>query len=270
MKTYKPGEYWEQRLSQDFDLSGVGHKGLSLNYNIQLYNRRLEVLKSILSQAKIDISQSRVLEIGCGNGFYTQFFTQHQVREYVGIDITSISIDNLQQQFPDHRFVCADISELDVSHMEGKFDIVFAADVRFHIVDDEKFKAAIRNVACVLRSGGLLIISDILPQETTQTALHVRLRSKSEYSRLFQENSLTTRYIEPIFVISHPSPTYGQHLLWNVITVFWKLLLRVNFKRLSIADSIICRSLLWLDRKFLCPKYGQKTPNSKYTFAYKQ
>lgn len=110
MKTYKSGEYWVQRLSQDFDLSGVGYKRLSLDYNIyniQLYNRRLEVLKSRLSQAKTDISQSHVLEIGCSNGFYTQFFIQHQVREYVGIDITSVSINNLQQQFPDHRFVCA-------------------------------------------------------------------------------------------------------------------------------------------------------------------
>lgn len=50
--------------------------------------------------------------------------------------------------------------------MEEKFDIVFAADAMFHTVDDEKFKAAIRYVACVLKTGGLLIYSDILPQET--------------------------------------------------------------------------------------------------------
>lgn len=42
--------------------------------------------------------------------------------------------------------------------MEEKFDIVFAADAMFHTVDDEKFKAAIRYVACVLKTGGLLII----------------------------------------------------------------------------------------------------------------
>jgi hypothetical protein len=37
---YKPKLYWEKRLSQHFDLKGVGNIGFSTTYNGWLYRRK--------------------------------------------------------------------------------------------------------------------------------------------------------------------------------------------------------------------------------------
>ncbi|GIV87332.1 MAG: hypothetical protein KatS3mg054_1361 [Chloroflexus sp.] len=32
-QTYQPQRYWEERLTENFDLTGVGHRGLGAQYN---------------------------------------------------------------------------------------------------------------------------------------------------------------------------------------------------------------------------------------------
>ena len=42
--SYRPQEFWEQRLAEQFDLRGTGETGLSLAYNRACYALRAEVL----------------------------------------------------------------------------------------------------------------------------------------------------------------------------------------------------------------------------------
>lgn len=203
MREYSMHRYWEERLRQNFDLTGAGHAGLGRHYNAWLYKARLEALEKGLASIGRTLQGTCVLEAGCGTGFYTEYCRRQGVYTYVGVDITSVSVEILQERYPEFRFIRADITEQTI---EGEFDIVLAADVLFHIVDDAAFERAVQNLCSVLLPHGLLIISDVFPKCTTQVAPHVRLRSLDEYNRLLNENHIHLVLIEPIFAILQPPP----------------------------------------------------------------
>ncbi|MBI3538891.1 MAG: class I SAM-dependent methyltransferase, partial [Candidatus Eisenbacteria bacterium] len=59
--TYRPREFWEQRLSEQFDLRGTGETGLSLAYNRACYALRGETLDRALAVQGLDPRGRRVL-----------------------------------------------------------------------------------------------------------------------------------------------------------------------------------------------------------------
>ncbi|WP_322511219.1 class I SAM-dependent methyltransferase, partial [Chloroflexus sp.] len=154
MNQYLPTSYWEARLRRNFDLTGVGHTSLGPNYNAHLYQRRLETLSAGLARIKLSLNGAQVFEVGCGTGFYTNYFAQHNVSNYLGLDITSISVKTLKRRYPSFHFVCADITEFAPTNANSHFDIVFAADVLFHITEDEQFEEALYTIASCLKVGG--------------------------------------------------------------------------------------------------------------------
>lgn len=267
MKQYTPSHYWEHRLQKNFDLTGVGHGGLGPHYNAYLYQRRLETLSAGLARIKQPLAGMRILEVGCGTGFYTNFFTQHNVSKYYGIDISKTSAKKLKQRHPLFHFICADITESTPIYAENLFDIVFAADVLFHIVADERWERALDTMASHLTSGGWLIISDIFPTQTVQTAAHVRLRSLDDYHQILQKHYFSTFHIEPIFTILQPPPTTSHLIWWNAYALIWR------FEQRLIKNTFLDRTLPyllgWLDRNLFSPYYGTKVPNSKWLFARK-
>src|SRR5262249_33853778 len=51
--TYRPQEFWEQRLAEQFDLRGTGEAGLPLAYNRACYTLRADVLTRALERAGV-------------------------------------------------------------------------------------------------------------------------------------------------------------------------------------------------------------------------
>ena len=84
--SYRPQEYWEKTLSEQFDLRGTGEPGLSLAYNRACYQLRREVLDRALAAAGLDPRGRRVLDVGCGTGFWTAYYTGRGA-DYTGLDI---------------------------------------------------------------------------------------------------------------------------------------------------------------------------------------
>ena len=64
--TYRPQEFWEQRLSEQFDLRGTGETTMSAAYNVACYQLRAEVLDAALARVGVDPKAKRVLDVGCG------------------------------------------------------------------------------------------------------------------------------------------------------------------------------------------------------------
>lgn len=267
MTSYVPHHYWEDRLRKNFDLTGVGHSGLGPNYNARLYQRRLATLSTGLARIKQPLTGMRIFEVGCGTGFYTNYFAQNNVAEYFGLDISPTSVKALKRRYPLFHFVCADITESSPITMSNHFDIVFAADVLFHIVDDERFERAISSMAARLKAGGWLIVSDILPHQTVQTAAHVRLRSYSDYYQMFLKYNLRIVLIEPIFTILQPPSIKSDLAWWNAYTFIWKIEQRII--KNVLLDRNLPTIIEWLDRHFFHPYYGMKVPNSKWLFVRK-
>ena len=198
MSEYRPREFWDRRLSEQFDLRGTGETGLSLAYNRACYQLRAEVLARALRAAGVDPRGKSVLDVGCGTGFFTEWYLMRGGR-VTGLDIAPISIERLRVRFPAARFQLADVSEAD---LEGRFDIVNAFDVLYHVVDEARWEAAVGRLAAAVLPGGLLLVTDTFAA-LGALAEHNRMRPLERYRRL----------LEPLrFVLARPRPT---HVLLN-------------------------------------------------------
>ncbi len=94
-------------------------------------------------QQTIDITQdSRILEIGCGEGGNLMPFVDMGCREVIGVDLSLPKIDNAKKFFEDHpnraniQFIAEDIYD---STSLGLFDVIIARDTLEHIHGQERF-----------------------------------------------------------------------------------------------------------------------------------
>lgn len=262
-----PSAYWETRLSRHFDLTGVGYGALGPHYNARMYQARLQALERALTASGRTLANAHFLEVGCGIGFYTEYARRHGIADYVGLDITSQSISRLREVYPQFRFYQADISCTSIE-LDEEFDIVLAADVLFHIVDDDAFRRALHNIASRLKPNGLFIVSDVFPPQTLQTSVHVRSRALEDYVACLRPDGVQPLHIEPIFAILQPPPLIpGFPGGWRIYSRLWRYWFRLA--RWSLIDRLLPDFLSWLDRRFFLPRYGIKAPNTKWLLAMK-
>ena len=123
---YQPKQYWERRLSQHFDLQGVGHIAFSTAYNGWLFRRKRRCMGQFFKNR--DLRGKDVLDIGCGTGFFVEWYLR-QGAKVTGVDITTVSVETLSTKF-DADFQVADITDPSFS-VHGLFDIVNMWDVIF-------------------------------------------------------------------------------------------------------------------------------------------
>jgi predicted rRNA methylase YqxC with S4 and FtsJ domains len=71
--TYKPKNYWQNRLKNNFKLRGVGHLSFDDFYNQWLYKAKIRTLEKALGTQGITIADKTVCDIGCGTGFFVEF-----------------------------------------------------------------------------------------------------------------------------------------------------------------------------------------------------
>ncbi len=95
----------------------------------------------------------RLLDIGCGNGVFTQWF-RRKAREVYGTDHNGGQLAWAREHFPGLELVTAAGETL--AFPDGHFDVVIMSDVLEHMDDDRR---GLHEALRVLRPGGLLIIS---------------------------------------------------------------------------------------------------------------
>ncbi len=183
--SYRPKEFWDQRLKDQFDLRGTGETGLSVAYNEACYRLRREVLDRALHAAGADPSGRRVLDVGCGTGFFTAYYLERGAH-VTGLDIAPTSIERLRARHPQATFILGDVSETPV---EGTFAIVNAFDVLYHITDDARWESAVRNLAKAVEQGGVLLLTDLFT-EFKRLESHNVARTLDRYERVFNEEGL--------------------------------------------------------------------------------
>ncbi|MEM4523361.1 MAG: class I SAM-dependent methyltransferase [Nitrososphaeria archaeon] len=244
-------------------------------YNAQLYKARIRALERGLYSVGYTFCGSAVLEVGCGTGFYTEYCLQKGVKTYTGIDIAQISVYTLRQRYPYFKFIQADIS-LDIPSDIGDFDIVLAADVMFHIIPDRAFNQAIQNLLSHLKSGGLLIISDLFPRTRIQPVPHVCFHSINEYIHLFSPYCVYIIHQEPIFFLLYPLPLIlSGNSKWKKGEIFQRY--AKNLCKWNMFDKTFPTIAAWLDAKIFLPlsrrilgtSLGFLMSNMKWLFAAK-
>lgn len=194
--SYLPREFWQERLARQFDLRGSGETGLSMEYNRACYRLRAEVLGRALGDHGFDPRGREVLDVGCGTGFFTAYYLERGAR-VTGIDIAPISVETLSARHPGSRFILADVGEQPI---EGRYALVNAMDVLYHITDEARWEAAVRHLAAAVEPGGLLVVSDAF-SDMGPLAEHNRMRSLARYRAALNAEGLQLAGLYPTHVM---------------------------------------------------------------------
>jgi 2-polyprenyl-3-methyl-5-hydroxy-6-metoxy-1,4-benzoquinol methylase len=142
--------YWEERLRRNWSLGGVGYLGYGAPYNKWLYAVRKRVVRRCISELPVNMSSANVLDIGSGTGFWLEVWRDLGARSITGTDITATAVDRLRVAYPEIEVFRMDVAgEQQRWPIQGKFDLVSAFDVLFHITDDQRFHRAVLNIARV-------------------------------------------------------------------------------------------------------------------------
>ena len=179
---YDAHRYWRDRFSKyGLSLRGAGDDGLSEEENEKMYVKAAEVFTDLCQRESVDFQSVRVLEIGCGTGFYTQLLCDLGVKSYVGVDITDVLFPELRKKFPQFKFVRKDIAS---DKIEGKFNLIVMIDVIEHIVKESKLSFAMENVKKCLLDNGVFIVSPIM-DVSRRHLFYVRSWSLEDIKRRF-------------------------------------------------------------------------------------
>ncbi len=136
MEKFSPRDYWEQRLTGQFDLGSVGHLSLGTAFNKWAYRIRGIVFRRLVKSLPVDPRTCAILDIGSGTGFYLDRWKSLGAVNITGSDFTEKSVAELRAKYPDCGILNMDIGGTIDESLAGGFDIISAMDVLFHIVDD--------------------------------------------------------------------------------------------------------------------------------------
>ena len=237
--TYRPREFWEQRLGEQFDLRGTGETGLSLQYNRACYTLRAEVLEAALARAGVLANGRSVLDVGCGSGFWTEYYVARGAH-YTGVDIAQVSVDRLAERYPGQRFARADVSE---AVPGGPYDVVNVFDVLYHITDDARWEAALRHLAAAVAPGGVLLVTDVFA-DRGRLAEHNVMRPLARYLEVLRGEGLVHEQLRPTHVLLNRHLGAWRFLnRWpGLLLAADRVLLRLGFGHDAAANKLlVCR-----------------------------
>jgi phospholipid N-methyltransferase len=230
--SYQAPEYWKEIYEQAVDAKAVCYPEWPLSYNQMLHQQQLQGLLQLMAEEKISLSNKHILEIGPGSGFWTQFFLHHPIASYTGVELTETATKNLQNKFPQHHFICSDVSAIKEHELSSEgYDFIFAAMVFLHITDDEKWLKAVQILQKALKPGGCLMVLDAVYQhrvfgwQRKQTAgkdfdirMHNKIRRMQDWNELFATNVFLSLKPRPAFNLTqmcYDFRTYISYLIFG-------------------------------------------------------
>ena len=220
MAMFDPRRYWDNRHSESYGPESVGYLGLGVPYNVWMYRVRSHVVRREVRRSGIDVSKCDVLDVGSGTGFYIDLWTTLRAKSVSGSDFAPYAVVSLEKRFPNHQFWELDITTDALPRELGQFDLVSAFDIFYHIVDDEKYWRAFRNVSALVRPGGHFAFSENLLRGGRESSEHQVSRSGEEITQLLSENGFDILRRAPVFfLMNRPLKSRSRVLsqTWNVI-----------------------------------------------------
>ncbi len=139
---------------------------------------RNRLLKKIVNRFKRAQGQTRLVEIGCGNGAFIREIVEDSDLAITGSEVYFKGLLYAKKKRPEVEFVQFDVTQ---GRLSEEFDIIAAFDVLEHIDDD---MAAIANIHAMLSRGGHFIVTvpqhKILWSRLDEIVKHKRRYSRSE------------------------------------------------------------------------------------------
>lgn len=206
---YDPRVYWGARISGNGSLANVGQVALG-SYNKYAYPLRLEALSRALRGWVAP--GCRVFDGGFGEGVYLAYWAARHVGTVAGLDYSERAVEAGQLKHPDYDLRCGDLSRAEDLAGFGRFDVVTAVDVLYHIVDDGAWACAVGNLLQLVDNDGVFVFSDKFPAVGAhQPVAHVRRRSLARWTAVLAAHGFAPVRRVPVFVLMDDPITCGSH-----------------------------------------------------------
>jgi len=274
-KKFNTLSYWEQRLQEHPDITGVGFLGRSPQFVEQQYRSRMQQLRRSLKAYRLaDLTGRSVLDVGSGTGIWLEFWHQCKAERIVGLDFAQASVDRLTAQFPNDLIIRADLSERSLPLSDTlQFDVISAFDVLLHIVDPDGFQRAIANLARHCAPGGWLITSDPIIQGKGYVpqynyAEHNIVRSLDEFRDVLKTHGFVIDSVQPATVLQSNPLEASNRLNFLALSAWWKA---TGLWGRSGTLSRLLGPIVMASDQVACDHCRNRTaPGAKIIFAHKE
>ncbi|MCW1930217.1 MAG: methyltransferase domain-containing protein [Candidatus Kerfeldbacteria bacterium] len=128
-------------------------------------------------------SGENVVDIGCGNGRFVESFRLRGIH-YTGTDLSPELLAQAEKKYPAEKFVRANMEHLPFP--DGSFDHALLIASFHHIPSYEKRAATLKEIARIIKSGGMIMMTNWNLHQTRYWRLHVR----TYIARCFRDSTL--------------------------------------------------------------------------------
>lgn len=144
------------------DSAGSGSQYSFSNPAYVLYIQAVErATLSMLRASSVDLTQARVLDVGCGSGYFLHRLVEYGAREAAGVDLMENRVEEALRRYP-----TLDVRQGDATRLpfeDGSFDLVVQYTMLSSVLDAVT-RARIGAEMCrVTAVGGTLLSFDIRP-----------------------------------------------------------------------------------------------------------
>ena len=210
--------YWNHRLSAVPGLKGVGYQRLGRAYNEWMYRVRSDVFRRLLDDWQLGGRALEVLDIGSGTGHYIREWLRSGASRVEGSDFSDVAVRRLRAEFPEISIHRLDIGAPQLPAAVGRYDVVSAFDIVFHIISDDAYERAIRNCYACCRPGGYFVFSELFLRRRAQ-ARHMVSRTSAEIHKALRSAGFIVLDRVPMFVLMNYPADAGvlAKFLWSAI-----------------------------------------------------
>jgi SAM-dependent methyltransferase len=192
-------QLWETRY-QRFSLSESGWMGAGEKKNKYLYSCKAQALKGALRELGLQAdSHFSVLDAGCGQGFFADFYRSHfPLADYNGVDISTKVVNHLRETFGNYAFFADDFTVWRDPSAK-RFDLIQSFEVLHLILDDDLVEKAIQNFKEQLHPRGHILMTAVLPDQSIEPNEYIRFRSRRCFEDLFARLGLEIVKQQPMY-----------------------------------------------------------------------
>lgn len=197
MKTEESEEYWNSVALEARNKEALRvkkWKRVARNWLAEYADKRandflFDVVENIIALN----GSARVLDVGCGPGKWTRYFARRGSR-VTAIDVSSEMVVLAKESVFKEGLTNVDFHVMDISELSlprNTYDLVNCVTVLQHILDDEKWKKAVKNMTSVTKKRGKILLFETAPDFVIKKRTpHMRLTSMKQYIKEF-ENAKT-------------------------------------------------------------------------------
>lgn len=227
--------YWTGLVAGE-SLDEVGHPDMGRSFNEWAYKLRYRAIVKSVAAVRPWSTVTRLYEGAIGTGYYLSRWKSLGVDHVAGVDLSPRAVASAQRRFPDDDLTVGSLDALDKdpgwSYRKGRYQVVTAIDVLYHILDDASAGRAVQLLADLVAPGGVLVVTEkhdgLLARE--RVSEFVARRPESWYVDRAREAGLTLADTRPMFWCMDPPVAHGTDSVSRVLARGCWLAMRVLVK----------------------------------------